>query len=69
MRGLQPPVLRVGPNERLGDERARQLVAKRLDAMSSSVADHSVGTVRSLGDGSLACFDGPGAVSAALEPP
>jgi adenylate cyclase len=53
--------------ERLGDARARELVAKGLRAMSDTVIEHGGRTVKSLGDGILACFEGPAAADAALD--
>ena len=53
--------------ERLGDLRARELVGSGLDVMISAVSGHDGRLIKSLGDGILACFEGPGAAPAALE--
>lgn len=53
--------------ERLGDARARELVAAGLEAMAGTVEAQGGRVVKSLGDGILACFEGTAAALAAVE--
>ncbi|MFT5289079.1 MAG: adenylate cyclase [Planctomycetota bacterium] len=52
--------------EQLGDLRARELVSQGLEMMELTVTSHAGRLIKSLGDGILACFEGPEATTAAL---
>lgn len=53
--------------ERLGDKRARAMVASGLELMSLSVRLAGGRVVKTMGDGLLACFEGVDAAKAGLE--
>ncbi|QDU83107.1 Adenylate cyclase 2 [Planctomycetes bacterium Pla163] len=52
--------------ERLGDKRARAMVASGLELMSLAVRLAGGRVVKTMGDGLLACFEGVGAAKAGL---